>query len=256
MSINSQVLDEVAVTVSSALNYVFPEGVETRERRLPGTAAELLPSELEYVSRAHPKRIGDFAAGRACARAALAALGVPDFALHPAGDRQPIWPEGFTGSITHTTGFCAAVVSSRRSQSALGLDSEVVGAPTEDIWATICGPDEQHWLDALPDAERPAAITLLFSAKEAFYKCQYPLVGEWLDFHDLIIQVRDWSQRRGEFTVRSSRKLRIAQQVTLPFTGRYIFHERFVSAGVCVPAQGRQSNTPCRRETPLQPSRE
>ncbi len=221
---------------SCVLENLFPAAVVVRERRIPGDPADLLPSEAVFVKKAVAKRINEFAAGRACARSALAELGVHDVALHPADDRQPLWPAGFIGSITHTTGLCAAAVAARRSILAIGLDSEIIGAPTPDIWSTICRDEELNWVGLLPVGERPAAVTLLFSAKEAFYKCQYPLVGEWLDFHDLSIAVNDWGRRHGTFAASAARKIRFARQADLPIAGRYVFHEQFVSAGVSVPA--------------------
>jgi 4'-phosphopantetheinyl transferase EntD len=207
-----------------------------RERRSPGDASELLPSEAAFVKKAVPKRVSEFAAGRACAKSALAALGVHDVALHPAADRQPLWPAGFIGSITHTRGLCVAAVAARSSILAVGLDSEIIGAPTPDIWSTICGDEELAWVGLLPAGDRPAAVTLLFSAKEAFYKCQYPLVGEWLDFHDLSIAVNDWGRTQGSFTASATRSIRFARHADLPIQGRYVFHDQFVSAGLSVPA--------------------
>ncbi|HEY3659489.1 MAG TPA: 4'-phosphopantetheinyl transferase superfamily protein [Steroidobacteraceae bacterium] len=218
-----------------ALQGLFPAAVVVRERRIPGDAADLLASEAHYVARAHPKRINEFAAGRACARAALVELGVRDFALHAAADRQPVWPDGFVGSITHTAGLCVAAVAARSSILAIGLDSEIVGAPTLDIWPTICRDEELAWVYSLPLSEQAAAVTLLFSAKEAFYKCQYPLVGEWLDFHDLRI-LAAWGETRGTFQASATRNIRFAHYVDLPVTGRYVFHEQFISAGLSTPA--------------------
>jgi len=221
---------------SSALQRLFPATVVVRERRTPGDAADLLASEAAYVERAHPKRISEFAAGRSCAKAALAQFGVRDFALHPADDRQPMWPLGFVGTITHTAGLCVAAVAERRRILVIGMDSEIVGAPTADLWSTLCGPAELNWVHSLPAADQPAAVTLLFSAKEAFYKCQYPLVGEWLDFHDLRVEVSDWALREGIFWVIAQRQIEFGRHVQLPLAGRYVFHEEFVSAAITVPA--------------------
>ncbi len=222
------------------LRTLFPPTVVIKDRRIPGDPAELHPAETEYVARAVPKRIAEFAAGRACAKAALAEFGVHEFALRAAPDRQPIWPEGFIGSITHTTGFCAAAVAPRASMLALGLDTEIVGAPTRDIWPTISRNEELAWVQSLPAGDQPAAITLLFAAKEAFYKCQYPLVGEWLDFHDLRVEAGGWGDARGTFAVSATRNIRFTQRAALPLVGRYLFHERFVSAAVAVPADPSQ----------------
>lgn len=219
-----------------SIRTLLPQTVVIKERRIPGDPAELHPAEAEHVARAVPKRVAEFAAGRTCARAALAEFGVREFTLRAAPDRQPLWPEQFIGSITHTAGFCAAAVAPRASMLAIGLDTEIVGAPTEDIWPTIARPEELAWLQSLPAIERPAAITLLFAAKEALYKCQYPLVGEWLDFHDLRVEAGEWGEATGTFAVRATRSLKFARRVALPIVGRYLFHEHFVSAAVAVPA--------------------
>ena len=221
------------------LRTLFPRSVVVRVRRIPGDPVELHPAEAEYVARAVPRRIAEFAAGRACARAALAEFGVREFALRAAPDRQPLWPEGFIGSITHTTGFCAAAVAPRASMLAIGLDTEIVGAPTRDIWPTISRSEESAWVGSLPAAQQPAAVTLLFAAKEAFYKCQYPLVGEWLDFHDLRVEAGGWGESTGTFAVNAARSIRFARRVALPIAGRYLFHEHFVSAAVAVPVDSR-----------------
>src|ERR1700730_18709662 len=91
-----------------SIRTLFPQTFVIKERRIPGAPAELHPAEAEDVARAVPKRIAEFAAGRACARAALAEFGVREFALRAAPDRQPLWPEGFIGSIAHTAGLRAA----------------------------------------------------------------------------------------------------------------------------------------------------
>ena len=44
--------------------------------RVPGDASLLAPEEAAIVANAVPKRVGEFAAGRLCARRALAELGM------------------------------------------------------------------------------------------------------------------------------------------------------------------------------------
>ena len=225
-----------SICLNKRLHGLFPSPVVVAELRGVGEPLQLLPDEALAVSRAVPKRVNEFAAGRACARTALAEFGLSDFALLAADDRQPIWPKGFVGSITHTTGLCAAAVAQRSRIAALGLDSEIVGAPTPDIWSMLCRDEELAWVDLLPTAQRGRAVTLLFSAKEAFYKCQYPLTHEWLNFHDVHIEAFDWGQPHGIFMVRATRSLRFAQHAVLPLEGHYVFHEQFVSTGVTVDA--------------------
>ena len=201
---------------------------------MPGDPTNLLPEEAAYVEKAVAKRVKEFAAGRVCAKAALAALGVHDVALLAGLGRQPLWPAGIVGSITHTAGLCAAAVASAGRVAAIGLDSEIAGAPTVDIWPSICRDEELAWVGSLAAEQHAAAVTLLFSAKEAFYKAQYPLVGEWLDFHDVRIEVPDGTRPRGEFLVTPTREIRFGRHTPFPLIGRYAYHEEFVSTGVAV----------------------
>jgi 4'-phosphopantetheinyl transferase EntD len=229
-------------TLSATFASLFPSGVVAAELRAPGDASLLWPEEAASVANAVPKRIQEFAAGRLCARRALAEFGVTSFPVRVAHDRLPLWPEWLVGSITHTSGLCAAVVAERTREMALGVDSEVVGAAKAELWTTICAPAEMAWLDTLPRADQAAAATLIFSAKEAFYKCQYPLVGEWLNFHDLCIAPLAWGESQGTFAVHATRPIAFFNR--LAATARavpavrcsYLFHNGFVSAGVCLAA--------------------
>ena len=218
-------------TLSPALSSLFPPGVVAAELRVPGDLELLLPAEARHLERAVPKRAREFAAGRQCARRALAEFGIVDFAIEVAADRQPVWPASMAGSITHTAGFCAAAVAERELIGALGLDSEVVGDVKAAIWSRVCGPAETAWLRALPASERQAAVTLIFSAKEAFYKCQYPITQERLDFQDVRVEAA-WGATEGEFRVHPIRTLGVGLHTALPMQGRYLFHQEFVTAGV------------------------
>ncbi len=220
--------------LSPTIQCLFPAGVIAAEMREPGEASLLYPDEAAAVSRAVPKRVREFAAGRACARRALAELGIGHFVLRAAPDRQPIWPASVVGSITHTTGLCAAVVADRARLAALGIDCEVVGGAGQELWDSICGPAETAWRRSLPAQQQAAAVTLLFSAKEAFYKCQYPLTGEWLDFHDLRIEPLEWGAATSSFAVHAARPLALARHRAGPIVGRFRFHEGWVTAGVAV----------------------
>lgn len=225
------------------LHGLFPAAVVGAEMREPGDASLLLPEEAACVGRAVPKRVQEFAAGRLCARRALAEFGITDFPVRVASDRQPLWPEFLVGSITHTDGYCAAVVAERCRLSAIGIDCEVIGRVTQELWPTILGPEEARWLDSLAQSERVAAVTLLFAAKEALYKCQYPLVGEWLNFHDLLVTPLERGTASGTFTAVSTRPIALfartppTAHAPSPVLGRFRFGEGLVSAGICLPAR-------------------
>jgi len=217
-------------SLSPRLSSLFPPGVIAADLRQPGTLELLLPAEAMYLGRAVPKRAGEFAAGRLCARRALAEFGIVEFPIKVADDRQPMWPDAMVGSITHTTGFCAAAVAKRQRVTALGLDSEVVGDVNAEIWPSVCVPVETAWVETLPASEQAAAVTLIFSAKEAFYKFQYPIARERLSFHDASVEVVAWGAADGAFKIHPIRAL--AMPAVPPLQGRYLFHEELVTAGM------------------------
>jgi len=219
-------------SLSTRLGSLFSAGAIVATLREPGDPQLLLPEEAAHLGRAVAKRRQEFAAGRLCARRALAEFGMPDFPVRAAEDRQPIWPDSLVGSITHTAGFCAAVVADRRHIQAVGLDSEVVGDVKVEIWSHICLSGEIAWLRSLPVSEQAAAVTLIFSAKEAFYKCQYPLVRERLGFHDVRIEAPTWNASDGSFLVHPTRPVAIATYASPPLHGRFLFHEKLVTAAI------------------------
>jgi 4'-phosphopantetheinyl transferase EntD len=222
--------------LSASLGALFPSGALVAEMREPGDATLLYPDEAAHLGRAVPKRVQEFAAGRLCARRVLTELGINDFPLKAALDRQPVWPLGIVGSITHTTGFVAAVAGERKRMAALGLDCELAGSVKTELWQKLFRDNETRWLRRLPTSQQAAAATLMFCAKEAFYKCQYPLTGEWLNFRDAWVELPAWGAGQGIFNLYASRPIALASHAQLPMRGRYLFHEPFVTAGVALPA--------------------
>jgi 4'-phosphopantetheinyl transferase EntD len=220
--------------LSPVLQKLFPLGVAVAEMREPGDVSQLLPGEADTLSRAVPKRLGEFVAGRLCARKALAEFGIRDFSLRVRQDRTPEWPDNVVGSLTHTSGLYLAAVAEKSHVAALGIDCEVVGQVCAEIWPTICGQKESEWVQSLPAGDRPAAVTLIFSAKEAFYKCQYPLTKEWLDFKDLQLKVDNWGEACAQFEIEACRPLAVAALVGFPVTGTYLFRDGFVTVGATV----------------------
>lgn len=228
---------------SALVESLFPAGVAAAELRTPGDPALLEPEEAAIVSHAVPKRVGEFAAGRLCARRALARFGVTSFAVRAASDRQPLWPAGLVGSITHTQGFYAAVIGEQARFVGLGLDTENADAVSPNLWPSICIASELAWIDSLPAEERTRAATLVFAAKEAVYKCQYPATAEWLSFPDLrIVPPVAAPLLAGSFEVEPQRKLRAFDSQgsgsSHSLRTAYRFHEEFVSVGVALVRAG------------------
>jgi 4'-phosphopantetheinyl transferase EntD len=180
---------------------LWPDGVVFREAATSGPAPVLWPEEAAYVVRAAPRRAAEFAWGRDCARAALGALGVGPCAIPAAEDRSPVWPAGVHGTISHTEGYAAAAVARDRQFAGIGLDAEPATRVERRLWPKIATAVEQHWLQGLGSGLEARAATLLFCAKEAFYKCQYPATRRWLGFADVEVELAEVGTH-GAFAVR------------------------------------------------------
>jgi len=208
---------------------LFAEGAVAYQTRESIPADTLLPEEAQFVQRAVPRRVHEFAGGRACARAALLQLGYGRVALPMDAHRAPRWPPGVTGSITHTHGYCAAVVSQIAHIRALGLDVEPVDAVKPHLWRRIFTAAELAALRTQDARTAVESATLMFSAKEAFYKCQHTLTGEWLGFCDISVSIE-----AGAFRVSANQMLRIAESDPGPWQGRWLVDAGRVITGVCI----------------------
>lgn len=220
-------------TLSPLLATLFPPGAVCAELWGSGNPESLLPAEGQHLGKAVSSRREEFAAGRACARLALGEFGIVDFALQAGEDRRPRWPDGMKGSITHTRGFCAAVVARSKTLRAVGIDTERIGSVKPELWPRICGP-ETGWLETIREEWRPVAATLIFCVKEAFYKCQYEITAEYLGFNDARVEFDAWNANAGSFAVHACRPMALAGHVPLPLAGRYLVHREFVTAGIAV----------------------
>lgn len=172
------------------LESLFDGPVAAAELRGEGNPQQLFPAERLGQERWVAKRVSQYAAGRQCAHLALSLLGVEPQPLIAQADRRPAWPAGVAGSISHCAGFACAVAVLQAAVRSVGVDAEVAGSVDESLWPRILSGEERQWLDQHPPGARRQWATLLFSAKEAFYKCQYPVRGRWLEFHDARIDVR------------------------------------------------------------------
>ena len=137
------------------------------------------------------KRLSDFSTGRYCALKALEQLGIQDAIIPIGEDREPIWPEGIVGSISHCDSLTGAVVAKSSDHISLGLDIEEIGRVTPHLWDLVFTENEKKYLSGLSDKEILVQSTVIFSIKEAFYKFQHPLTKTFLDFLDVEVALPD-----------------------------------------------------------------
>ncbi|MGC1506555.1 MAG: 4'-phosphopantetheinyl transferase superfamily protein [Sulfitobacter sp.] len=171
-------LDQAQAVISALFD--VPVAVGVTDPRVPQPAT--LEGEAAHLVQALASRQQEFAAGRTAVRIAMAQLGMAPVAIPAAKDRAPVWPSGLRGSISHTKFLCAAVVANEGPS--LGLDIEQNTPLSSGLLSTICSDAEQRHI-AGPDQLRLAK--LVFSAKEAIYKAQYPLTKMLFGFDHIDI---------------------------------------------------------------------
>jgi 4'-phosphopantetheinyl transferase EntD len=172
----------------------FVSAVETREDRLD---IELFPEEELALGDPVEKRRREFVTGRACAREALAGLGLPPSPIGSGTKGEPLWPPGVTGSITHCERYRASAVARSSSVPMLGIDAERNTPLREGVWEQVAHGRERELRDGDSDGGHHLDA-VLFSAKEAIFKAWYPLTRRWLGFGDAELAI-DGS---GTFTAR------------------------------------------------------
>jgi len=147
---------------------------------------DLSAAEYSHIMNAVPKRQMEFISGRKISRRLLLQLGYSP-ALIPRGEHgNPIWPTGIVGSITHTDDYCLVALGKQSMLTSVGIDLEHVGSVEANLWSLLFTDAEIAQLNAeKDDAVRNELATILFTAKEAFYKYNYPIDGKWLDFKDI-----------------------------------------------------------------------
>jgi enterobactin synthetase component D len=190
------------------------------------------PPELQDATM---KRRRQFCAGRICALAALHALEPEARAAAPSrGERgMPIWPAGVTGSITHTDEFVSAAVVRTRDVRGLGIDSERIMSDerARGVSPAVAWPYELAHVRRA-GWSRLEALTLVFSAKESIFKCLYPLIGRFFEFHDVRIVAVDGESRT--FTAHVVKTLSPDFPAGTVLTGRFEFRSGSVHTGVTV----------------------
>lgn len=208
---------------------LFSKEVEAVISNEIGLIASLYPEERELIKHAIQKRQGEFAAGRLCAKEGLKRLGIENFPILKDKKGAPIWQEGVRGSISHAQGCCAAVVARVRANESLGLDIEKIDRLGEDLWEYLFVEEELKWLKSQNSNSQKSA-TLLFAAKEAFYKAQYLLSHAWVGFKDVFIEI---NETKNEFTVHLMVKVERWPQDT-KFVGKYVFFNQYVACGIWI----------------------
>jgi enterobactin synthetase component D / holo-[acyl-carrier protein] synthase len=207
-----------------ALESLLPKGCAAVAQR-GDLAAPLLPEERPAIAKAVAGRRREFTTGRACAREALARLGLPGAAVPAGADGDPRWPPGIVGSITHCERFRAAVVARRAEVAGVGIDAEPNAGLTAGVFEAISLPEERAHLRRCAD-EAPGVSweRLLFSAKEAVFKVWFPLTRRRLGFEEASVA---FDLERRSFSARVGAG-------SLEWRGRWLLHDGLLLTAIAL----------------------
>lgn len=181
--------------------------------------------------RATVKRKAEFLSGRYLARQLLEANDqVPDVPI--GSHRQPLWPSGWVGSITHSNGCAISALAPSSRVSVLGIDLEhwLEDTTADKISAMIVDSEEAEILAG--PMSYGAMLTFAFSAKESLFKAIFPLVGYYFDFD--LAKLRELNFSAGTFTVEIAKDLSETVLAGDVFRGNFIAYDDSVLTLVAV----------------------
>jgi 4'-phosphopantetheinyl transferase EntD len=211
---------------------IVPTGTASAELFGDADTPALFPEEEVMVRHAVEQRRREFAAGRTVARQALQRLGYTPSPIIAGPDREPIWPAGLVGSITHCAGYCAAALARSDSLLGLGIDAEPNQPLPGEVLQMIALNAERTWLERSTD-DSVCWDRLLFSAKESVFKAWFPLTHRWLDFSAAHV-VFDPSKRAFHATLLDGH-ISYGSTSIGTLDGRYVVHAGLMLTAVAVP---------------------
>lgn len=170
----------------------------------PGPRPIVVQVPQEIAQARVRTRATDILLGRACAQAALQQAGAVSDHVGASPSRAPIWPDGWSGSLSHTGGIAWAAVARRTDFASLGIDIEhlLPADALESVRRLALTPDERR-MECFENSDDSAWLTtVLFSAKESIFKCLNPLVEKFIDFTEMELSSVDLVAGRLRFTCR------------------------------------------------------
>ena len=153
----------------------------------PASNQKLHPAEENYFSQlSSVSRKEHYRSGRICAGEVLSKLGARGQpVLRDPQTREPLWPEGISGAITHSGKWAAAAAGKTSDVLGIGIDIEDLERQVDyRISRHVCIPEEQKWLQECGEDFLEQNLKVIFSAKESIFKAFFPYTRTYLHFHD------------------------------------------------------------------------
>ena len=146
----------------------------------------LSPEEERILSsRAVRKRRDEFLMGRAASFHAMMRAGIESPPPVPKGpSNEPIWPEGYVGAITHSSGVAVSAVCPADRLDGIGVDIENFKRNVSpNVYRLTCLKEELEQIH-VDESQSRLMFMRIFSAKEAGFKAFFPLAQEYIDYKE------------------------------------------------------------------------
>lgn len=149
----------------------------------------------------HSRKI-EFLVGRYLAKVLLENANAESTFVARGDYSQPIWPRGYTGSISHTDGSAICVLGSTGDFQCIGIDIEkyMTQKQISEIGSRIAC-DAEIGLSRKSTLTQEQFFSLLFSAKESVFKALFPRVNTYFEFTDVELTQVDTQRCEFEITV-------------------------------------------------------
>lgn len=134
--------------------------------------------DLIHCEKFGNERKKEFLTGRALVYQLMQECSQPKKHIKIGSKREPLFNSPFIASISHTKGYVIACANNQ--DIPIGIDAEHINRVTENLYPKLFSNNEIELITSLN-----LNADILFSAKEAFYKMQYPISKSYLDFLDI-----------------------------------------------------------------------
>ena len=229
------------------INLTQISDVEKRGIVFTGTSefkstSHLYPQELALIEKAVAKRQSEFATGRWCVRQCFEKLGIAPEPILKGPNGEPLWPQGVVGSISHTKDYACAAVS--KTHQSVGIDVQFIDDKLNpEIWRMVLTDEEKVNLEAATSTISTAATApdldndlksrlLIFSAKESFYKCVFPITKKFISFKQVSVEILP---QPNQLSVKLNVDLNEDFKTGRTFIGEYHFSEKHILTYLSLP---------------------
>ena len=174
------------------------------------------------------KRKAEFLAGRLAAKLAMLHLDKKIVTIAIGKNREPIFPLGVRGSITHTDRNVASVITKSDKLKGLGIDLERIVSEdmADEISDMVLTPREKKFVYST-GSNSSKSLTSIFSAKEAFFKAAFPQVKRYFEFSALSLV--ELTQKKLVFEIQESLSPYLQRNMTVEVDYQYFNNDSILT---------------------------